>query len=485
MPNNLHCEGTTTNTSLAFYFKHPATGTYVAGTLKPGTTNTYTTDLTGVAAGTYATDLVGTIGAPSSTNTTTYPYQGAAVTVLNSPAPAPTPAPTGGGTDTRTAIDSATGIPAGLVFEGPLMVLSGMAGTDGVIRITGRNFADTGTSSPIILNCGSTPVVLSNCRLKHSINQRGIDGGGGVHLTMTDVAIYGGSPVMDGTVRQQSIYLYQPSYVDISYLTQEAGGGIKIDGWQGGDNLLRITNVRSRNVIGLSGDYRHCVQLANVHSANIQVQYVESYNEPGKSRIEDTINLYNAGGTSTTTPLRGKGFYLHGSYPFPVSDTTFSGAALSADGSGNTNEVQSQFIKLQDAWLVSNCNAAANIATGNNIAYSNLHAVTSGYLPDGSLLASSYAGFWIGDYYNLGAGANNTMTGITTHFMRTKDVFQRNDFSLDAAGKPSAGIDVAGAVLLPDTTGAAAGLAQENTLFIQWRDYLNANNQTCGSRYRG
>jgi hypothetical protein len=327
---------------------------------------------------------------------------------------------------------------------------------------------------------------MTNCIIAHT--GRGISGGGGSNLTASDIALYGNNPAMDGNARDPAIYLFKPTKVNIDHVTYESAGGVKVDGWGGTvDGMLHITNVRCRNVIGKNGDFRHTVQLANVHTSDIVLDYFETYNEPDKSRTEDTINLYNAGGTDINHKLTGKGFYLHGAYPFPATGTLFTGAALSADGSGRSDEIPARFIALQDAFLVSHCNAAANIATGNDISYSNIKAVTSGYLPDGRYLRATYKGFYIGDFYNLGPGANNKIDKITTRFMRTKDIStpRRADFVADINYDPNPhpGIDVAGAKLLPDVSTVAEGLAQEAALFIEWRNYLNANNQTCGSRY--
>ena len=394
------------------------------------------------------------------------------------------------GTDSRSVPDPAQGYPTNITYESPITLLSGMAGGDGIIRITNRNFAGTTSANAILLNCGSTPVIISNCIIKHSPTKSGIYAGGNSNITVIDVSIYGDTPTMDGNSRSPSIYLFKPTYVDMSHVSYESAGGIKIDGWGGSlTGRCWTQNLKSRNVIGKNGDFRHCIQWSNVHTSNLLVKYVESYNEPNKSRTEDTINIYNSGGTGVDTPMIGQGFYLHGSYPYPATSATFTGAAFSADGSGNASETPSQYIQLSDAWMVSNCGAAANIATGNDIHYHNMYGVTSGYFPDSTVMSSSYRGFWIGDYYNLGAGANNTMDGITTRFMRTKDLgggTRRADFIADpnvSSDVPNPGIDVSNAVLLPDPTSIANGLEQERQAFIGWRNYLNANNQTCGSRY--
>lgn len=398
----------------------------------------------------------------------------------------PTPPPQPGGTDARVAPDPATGPPAGLTYEGDLMVLSGMADPDGVIRIKNRSIAGT-----VTFNCGSTEVEMSNCIVVHPPNKRGISGGSGTHLTMFDVAVYCNNVTMDGNAREHGIFLHESTYLDIHHVTVESSGSIKINYWKGTNTAkCRITNIRVRNTVGRRGDFRHPIQISNVQTSGLELGFFESFNEPDKSCTEDSVNIYNSGSPIDGVDFVGKGFYLHGSYPFPATNSTFTGAAFSADGSGKSEEPPTQNVLLQDAWLVSNCNAAANIATGRNIRYKNVHAVTCGYLPDGRLLQATYRGFNISNFYGSGLGTGNSMSGITSMFIRTKDLtpstLRRADFVADpaiASDVPDPGIDTAGAILLTTPTSVAAGLALEAKQFIEWRDYLNANNQTCGSRY--
>jgi hypothetical protein len=391
------------------------------------------------------------------------------------------------GTDARSQVDGATGAP-NVSYEAPLMILSSMAGTDGVIRISNRNFqsTDPGTAA-ITLNCGRTPVVLSNINVKHM--GRGISGGTDSNVKGTDIGCYGLSPTLNGQSRERAIYMYKPYSVDLQYLTIESAGGVKIDYWNGDNSaasVLKFRNVRVRNVIGINGDFRHALQFSNVHTKNFLVDWVEVNNEAGRSRTEDTINIYNSGGWDAANPMIVRNVFLKGAYPENPTDNYFTGAALSADGSGDPAERHSEYISVYNAYLVSHGNAAANIATGSYITYDKLYAVTTGYLPDGRPMTCSYKGFWIGAFYGGGGTmVENYMKNITTYFVRTKDVIRRADFVADPAvpsETPNAGIDVANAILLPAPANATAALEMERQAFLKWRDDLNTNNQTCGAR---
>ena len=472
MPNQIKVTATTANTTKIPEFQHVITQVWQSGTLNSAT-GQYETVFGNIPAGNYANLIINgrLVGTTQVVN-----FAAGTLTVL------------GGvmGTDTRTNIDPATG-PPDVAYEAPLTVLSSMAGSDGVIRISNRNFASTSTgTSAISFNCGKTRVVLTNVVAKSPGTQ--ISGGTDSNVQLIDVACYNTNPVMDGLERNRNISFFKPYSVEAQYITMESGGGFYIDHWNGDNSaasIVKLRNFRVRNVIGKNGAFRHAIQLSNCRTKNLVIEYIEVFNEENKSRTEDTINFYNSGGWDADNFALCQGFYLDGAFPYGATATTFTGAQLSADGSGQASELPSAYIKITDAWLVRACGAAANIATGNDISYKRLYIVSNGYLNDGTRTKSAYRGCWIGDYYNLGPGTNNSMSEITTRFMRTKDTIRRADFVADpnvTSDVPNAGIDVANAVFLPDVADLAAAREQERQAFLGWRDYLNQQNQTCGKR---
>lgn len=98
MPNTLDVGAIVSDSADVFYFQHPNTRVSAAGTPAPNTPGTFTGKLTGVKSGNYgpandpsvpaANVLVGTIGPPSATNTTTYTYVGPVRPVVDAPAQA-------------------------------------------------------------------------------------------------------------------------------------------------------------------------------------------------------------------------------------------------------------------------------------------------------------------------------------------------------------------------------------------------------------
>jgi hypothetical protein len=416
--------------------------------------------------------------------------------VLN---PAPASGGTTSGTDARVAPDPATGPPN--VDGSPIEVLSSMAGTDGVIRLKGVYKSTNPAVAAVSCNCGATPVDLSQALVIHA--GRGVSGGDNTNITMRDVSCYGLLTAVDNQTRERNIHLSKATNIDIQYVTFETGGGIYCEEWRGNhtaSQTVKIQNIKSRNIIGSNGagpdgagGYRSIVQLKDIRTKGMLLKWIEGYNEPGKSRIEDSINLFRSGGYDIDNPLRGYGLYINGSFPFGELSTDYTGCAISIDGGYDTSagERPSAFNILEEIWTIDNCNAACNLSVGNDNHVRRIRAVTSGYLPDGRRLNMTYKAFNINDFYNQGQGANNTISEILdSYYARTKDlapgVTRRAEFVADINydPNPNPGIDVANAILLPDVTTPEQRAAIRANAFMTWRDFLNVNNQTCGSRYK-
>jgi len=400
------------------------------------------------------------------------------------------------GTDVRVAPDPATGPPNGVNWQDPIVLLTEMRDADGVIRPKGHYRSTNAGTPAITLNCGSTPVDLSQMLIAHA--GRGVSGGTGANLRVRDVTTYGLNTTVDNQTRGRAFQISKGTNVDLQYVTMETGGGIYVEEWLGNHTpaqTVKIQNIKSRDIIGSNGKgtdgaggYRSIVQLKDVRTKGMRLAWIEGFNRPDKSRIEDTYNFFRSGGLDADNPLLGYALMGYGSYPFPATDTLYTGAVFSADGGYDSSkgEMPPAFILLDELYGISNCNAAGNIAVGHDITYRNIRAVTSGYLADGRQLRSTFKAFSINNFYAQAPGYNNTISGITSLFYRTKDVYRRADFVADPNYDPTPdpGIDVAHATLLLDVTSPADGLEREADEWRRWVTFLNKNNQTCGSRYK-
>jgi hypothetical protein len=416
------------------------------------------------------------------------------VPVVTTPVPTPVvtpPVTTPPVIDARIAPDPATGPPNGVNWQDPIVLLSEMRSDDGRIHLKGhyRNLNPNGVA--VQTNCGDIQVVVD----KNLIWSAGdcFRGGGGANIVGSDLGCYGMNVTADNLQKGFSLYAYRATNIDIKYFTQENIGGVRLQQWGGNHTpgqSIKIQNVRSRNIVGGDGgwrggakgsdegrQYRHALQLMGIRTKGIELNWFEGYNEKGKSRIEDGFNFYESGGYDADSLLTGRGIFLKGSYPIPATDPYFTGCSFSFDGQpGISADRLTDNIYLRDAYSVSNGNAACNIPphVGKNIVVEPLTAITSGYFPDGSPMACSYAAVCVGNSSKGGAGAGNYIKGLKVGWMRMKDTRARLDISPNS---------VAGRVLditrLPDPI----TLEDEDEAFVAFRNLLYDNNQTCGFRF--
>jgi hypothetical protein len=380
--------------------------------------------------------------------------------------------------------DPATGPPNGIAWRPARMLLSGDASTDGIIHVEGFYRSDDQSVAALIGNCGATPIDYRNGGMLHA--GHGFQGGDGTNITVRDVSAWGSHPGVDNAPRGHALTTGNATNVDVQYFSQESAGGIFLENWLGDHSAgqsVKLRNIRSRNVIGSdgtgndgAGGYRSVIQLKDIHTKGMRIEWIESYNEANKSRIEDTINLFRSGGYDANNLLVGRGFYLHGSYPFPATGDIYTGADLSADGGYNlaNGEHPTQWVDFSDVFAVSSGNAAFNIAVGKNITYRKLMAVTSGFLGDGTPMRCSYSGAWVGDFYNTGDVKSNLIDQLTMGFVRTKDARERFDVNYAASVAGS----ITNVTILPDPI----TLDTEAGVWSHWMSLVNANNVVTGSR---
>ena len=407
-----------------------------------------------------------------------------------------TPAPTASaGSDMRTQVDYARGIPvkpAGVVAQvlnDTRYLVGSDTGSDGVIRIPKGWYVKEGNPfDPYFgTNCGSIPVVIDQGAVIITPQGYAIGSGNDVNLTVKDAAIYSTDTAADGnTVRPRAIVANRPTKVDISYVTMESTGGIYVDHLsdQTGSKNLTFSNIKSRNIIGTngqssggSGDYRSVIQINSARTAGY-IRNVENINEPDKSRVEDQINLYDAGGPDENTLFQCDGLYLQGSWPVPRTSTQSTQAMFSIDGAGGSSASPgTSNTRTNNLWCVAGGNAACNIAIGHNNIVDGLYAVSSGYFADGSPSFCTYSGCAVIDYYNTGTALNNFIRNPKVGWIRTKDTPASQRVRLDVSPSSLQGGVIGLQSIVGDIT-----LETERQAFLQWVNFLNLTGQTVGSR---
>ena len=269
--------------------------------------------------------------------------------------------------------------PKTIVYKKPLVITKGG-------HYTG-NYKGTKDTAAIWIQTTDT-VWLDDVNLQAEAGG-GVKMSGGTKVLINNLVVDGLPPSEPGDQYGRAIDNYQPAFFKLSHFTISRTGGILIDHSKEGSSPLvqlyagMIRNTTRQKGDGTGGDLRAGLQFNTVRNMNpaSEAAWIEWYNEPGTSWVEDNFNFYN----SSNFTLHD--FFIKGAYPRPVTASTYSGSGITADGSpaeGYTKAGATHNLEVRDGTIVSTMNAAANIAAGYNVNFHNLLIVSSGMLPDGA-----------------------------------------------------------------------------------------------------
>ena len=326
------------------------------------------------------------------------------------------------------------------------------------------------------------PVVLDGCTLAGPGNL--IEAGEGANLTVRNCRGQGLAPTVDGQAPGRFLDVYRPSRLVIEHNAFIQTSGIVVNRWHlaslasAGPTLVVRYN-QARNIDGRwrnPGSTRSSFLIMNTmqHLPGVDISYNEVLNAPGKSLVEDNINLYNSSGTAQS-PLHVHDNFVRGAYPLPATAGTFTGTGLTSDGDAKTADEAAAFIEADHNQFVGTGNAAMNLAAGHDIYYHHNRAVTSGTLPGGQRFNAGHAGLGVFNYYHQPASVffNNRVENNTVgyvHWGAHSPYPDRQDLSADACAP------CIGTVHLPNPITPATE-AQE---WQNWQQKLRQQNITLG-----
>ncbi|UQN09757.1 hypothetical protein [Deinococcus sp. QL22] len=217
--------------------------------------------------------------------------------------------------------------------------------------------------------------------------------------------------------------------------------------------------------------------------SNAEIAWNQIINEPGKSRVEENINMYVSSGTPNS-PIIIHNNYIQGAYPTnPATDTYGGGGIMLGDGQGSTVGKASAFLRAYNNQIISTSNQGIAISAGhNNEAYNN-RVISSGLLPDGRRIASQNVGIYIWDLHGDKARNtffNNVMYGnVVAWAQPAKSATAQNPFWF-----PNCDAEARSPKSCKNNTTIAGVVtrAMEAQEFDRWQAKLRASNVTIGPK---
>ena len=171
------------------------------------------------------------------------------------------------------------------------------------------------------------------------------------------------------------------------------------------NRALNIDGRKSDGVGGFLNDAAEVqfVQLDKVrHLPGIEIAWNQVINQPGRSAVEDVINIYKSSGTRQS-PIRIHDNYIQGAYPpDPMSKNYSGGGILLADGSAERVEDASGFVEACDNQVIDTTNYGIAISAGHDGAFHHNRILSTGMLENRKPLPAQNVGAYIWDVHHDG-----------------------------------------------------------------------------------
>jgi hypothetical protein len=277
----------------------------------------------------------------------------------------------------------------------------------------------------------------------------------------------------------------------------EGTGGIYIRQYRGdaarGETIrvLRnvVKNIDGRQSNGNGGysdnafNWAQFVQLNDVtRIAGAEIAWNQVVNEPGKSRVEDNINLYVSSGTPTS-PIKIHDNYIQGAYnALPATDAVFSGGGILVGDGKVSDPTKNGYAHVYNNQIVSTTNYGIAIAGGMGSVLENNRVLSSGRLPDGSPVPAQNVGMYLWD---ANSGAKLSPSTFGKNIVRYNTIGWTRIRGSVTDGNPywwpAKGLN--GSVTISTVNlGTSVTLETERQEFRRWQDKLGQAGVSIGTR---
>ncbi len=356
-------------------------------------------------------------------------------------------------------------------FDGPIKITKG-----GVY--SGR-WASDSPSVPAVRIETSEPVVIENSVITGPGHLISTDYSRTSNLTVRNTYGYAKNPNVRGRAPGRFIHIESFSNLVVENNYFEGTSGIYAHRFMGGGTVKIRYNV-ARNVNGMhsdgngswlkgSSDYS-IVQFTQFNNVNgitgAEIAWNQVVNEPGKSRVEDTISLYNSSGTSSS-PIKVHDNFIFGAYPAQPATQSFAGGGIMLGDGGGRYQV------AEGNQVLSVVNYGIAISGGSDHLIQGNRVVSAGKLQDGTRLQAANVGIYIWDQHSS-TFSNNTGTGNLVGYVQIKSdgSYFRNDWWVPDADSWNGNTKMSGTV----------DLAAEQAEFDRWEAKLGQAGVSIGVR---
>lgn len=292
----------------------------------------------------------------------------------------------------------------GPAYTGPLVITRG-----GTYR---GNWQSFDPAVPAVSVQTREPVVIEGSFLRgrgHLIK------GEEINLTVRNTTGYALNPLTGGSFPGRFLAVYKAVNLQIENNTLFGTAGMYINLFVGNPaagqtikilrNQIRNVDGRYVNQLGEFTGKRYYVQAVQfnriVRVPNIEIAWNEVTNEPGKSAVEDNINIYESSGTAAS-PIRIHNNYIYGAYaPDPLKAQNYSGGGiLLGDGNKDNMDTAGGYVEVYNNQVINTSNHGVAIAGGHHHRIFGNRILSSGLLPSGMVDPNANVGVYVWNIKN-------------------------------------------------------------------------------------
>ena len=289
-----------------------------------------------------------------------------------------------------------------VTFSGPITITQGGSYTG--------NWESTDPAVPAVRVMTDQPVVIDGARLR----SRGdvIEGSKGARLTVRNSVAEGLNPSVPGRVPGRFVVIQDAADVLVENNAFAGTSGIRLERYVGvvGRDSFRVLRNRALNIDGRrstgpdfspddkTAELVQFVQFVDVRGVpGIDVGWNEVRNEPGSSRVEDVISVFQSSGL-VGAPIRIHDNFVGGAYPTnPGTDAYTGGGIMVGDGpAGGVAHVETV-----DNTVLDTTGHGIAVSAGSDVLVQDNRVLSGGRLADGTPIAGQNVGIYVLNLYQL------------------------------------------------------------------------------------
>jgi hypothetical protein len=357
------------------------------------------------------------------------------------------------------------------------------------------NWVSSDPKSPAITIATSEPVVIQNSTLISKADLIVVKAGGsGANLVVRNVKGIAIDPGVAGKQRGKFLYAYNAKSITVTHCTMTGVSyGVYIDastltGLSISNNVAN--NMEDRASDGKGGLAMQRPSLGHFviigHSVAVNggdISWNQVINTPGRSSVEDVINLFLSHGRSKDNVIWIHDNYLQGMFSPANTSDNYTGSGIMMDGASDDLQTATGYVTISNNQIVHTANAGIGINAGHDISATNNRIVSCGKDSSGAWIATTSGvavALWNG--YHSKVFFNNSVSGTSGGLIRP-DKFGKGKTS--NAWVPDVSADagnVARGNAFEDPCIAVGSkmLAPESVEYGKWIKKLSAASQTVG-----